>query len=129
MSALDWLTYLALAFVLGIAGQLVRVAIGLKKMHDKNIAGGQKTSFDPKKFWISIALGALAGLITAILKWDTANAPLQRDFIFTLMAAGYAGSDIIEGLIEQWTKPELEAEKINKINTLNDESLNYKLFK
>lgn len=105
MTALDWLAYLLLAFVLGSAGQLVRVAIGLKKLHDKNMLEGRKTPFDPKKFWISMALGALAGLVTAVAKWDGAHAQLQPDFIFTLMAAGYAGSDIIEGLIERWTKP------------------------
>lgn len=104
MAAIDWLSYLTLAFVLGIAGQLVRVAIGLKKMHDKSLAGDHKVVFDAKKFWVSIALGALAGVITAIGKWDGANGPIGQEFVFTLMAAGYAGSDIIEGLVERWTK-------------------------
>ncbi len=103
MAAIDWLAYLTLAFLLGIAGQLVRVSIGLKKLHDKNLAEGRKTPFDPKKFWISIALGALAGMMVAIAKWG-GGSTIQPDFIFTLMAAGYAGSDIIEGLIEGWTK-------------------------
>ena len=49
-------------------------------------------------------LGALAGAITAIAKWESATQLLQPDFMFTLMAAGYAGSDIVEGLIERWTK-------------------------
>lgn len=104
MAAIDWLSYLTLAFLLGTAGQLVRVAIGLKKMHDKSLAGGERVPFDGKKLWVSIALGALAGLITAIWKWDGANGPFGQEFIFTLMAAGYAGSDIIEGLVERWTR-------------------------
>jgi len=70
MSAFEWLTYLLLAFALGTAGQLVRVAVGFKKMHDKNLATNTKTTFDPKKFWTSIILGAMAGLITAVVKWQ-----------------------------------------------------------
>ena len=103
MTASEWLTYLLLAFALGTAGQLVRVAVGFKKMHDRNLAANTKTAFDPKKFWTSIVLGAMAGLITAVVKWE-GNSQIDPDFIFTLMAAGYAGSDIIEGLIEGWTK-------------------------
>ena len=104
MSAFEWLTYLLLAFALGTAGQLVRVAVGFKKMHDKNLATNTKTTFDSKKFWTSIVLGAMAGLVTAVVKWQ-GNSQIDPDFIFTLMAAGYAGSDIIEGLIENGMKP------------------------
>ncbi|WP_287597524.1 hypothetical protein [Thermomonas sp.] len=99
MSAFDWITYLVLAFGLGVAGQLVRVAVGFKKMHERNLALSEKTKFDHKKFWTSIVLGAMAGLITAIAKWK-GNSQIDPEFIFTLMAAGYAGSDIIEGLID-----------------------------
>ena len=105
MNAAEWISYLALAFMLGMAGQLVRVAIGLKKLHDKNSSEGRKTAFDQKKFWISVVLGGLAGLITAISTWDAHKMILERDFILSLMAAGYAGSDLIEGLIEKWVKP------------------------
>ena len=108
MSAFEWLTYLLLAFGLGSAGQLVRVAVGFKKMHDKNLATGLKTTFDQKKFWTSIVLGAMAGLITAVVKWQ-GSSQIDPDFIFTLMAAGYAGSDIIEGLIENGIKPTTKA--------------------
>lgn len=99
MSAFDWITYLILAFGLGIAGQLVRVGVGFKKMHDKALASGEKTPFDHKKFWTSIVLGALAGTITAIAKWK-GTSQIEPEFIFTLMVAGYAGSDIVEGFIE-----------------------------
>ena len=48
MSAFEWLTYLLLAFGLGTSVQLVRVAVGFKKMHDKNLATNTKTRFDQK---------------------------------------------------------------------------------
>ncbi len=108
MPAFEWLTYLVLAFGLGVGGQLVRVAVGFKKMHDKNLATGIKTEFDSKKFWTSIILGAMAALITAVIKWK-GDSQVDPDFIFTLMAAGYAGSDIIEGLIENGIKPGVKA--------------------
>ncbi|THT98709.1 hypothetical protein E9531_13565 [Lampropedia puyangensis] len=104
MDALGWLAYLCLAFFVGACGQLVRVAVGLKKLHDKNASAGTKTPFDAKKFWISIVLGALAALLTAILQWSDQMQSIDREYIFTLMAAGYAGSDIIEGLMDRWSK-------------------------
>ena len=72
-------------------------------MHDRNLAENIKTKFDHKKFWTSIVLGAMAGLVTAIAKWK-GDSQIDPEFIFTLMAAGYAGSDIIEGLIENGLK-------------------------
>jgi hypothetical protein len=104
MSPVDWISYLALALMLGVAGQLARVAMGLKKLHDKNVSDGGKTSFDPKKFWISIALGGLAGMLAGLVAWDESTRLLQRETLLSLMAAGYAGSDLLEGLIERWTK-------------------------
>ncbi|MCK9538410.1 hypothetical protein [Dokdonella sp.] len=104
MTASAWLWYLTFAFVLGAFGQLIRVAIGLKKLSEKNASRDEKTPFDPKKFWISMVLGALAAVITAVVQWNGAADDLDRDFVFTMMAAGYAGSDIIEGLIARWTK-------------------------
>lgn len=102
MTALEWLSYLLLAFVLGAAGQLVRVAVGLKKLHDKNTAQGVKTPFDARKLWISLALGALAGMMVAISQWSrVGGTTLPPEFLLTIMASGYAGSDIIEGLIEK----------------------------
>lgn len=105
MSSVDWISYLALALMLGVAGQLARVAIGLKKLHEKNQSAGFKTSFDPKKFWISIALGGLAGMLAGLAVWDESMRLLQRETLLSLMAAGYAGSDLLEGLIERWLKP------------------------
>lgn len=107
MSAAEWINYIILASMLGVAGQLIRVAIGLKKLHDKNSSEGKKTPFDSKKFWISIVLGGLAGLLTSIGAWDPSRETLDREFLASLMAAGYAGSDIIEGMIEKWTKPNM----------------------
>lgn len=100
MTAPEWLAYLLLAFFLGAAGQLLRVAVGLKKLHEKNAAPGIRIPFDARKLWISLALGALAGMIVALAQWKQANGVvLSPDFLLTLMASGYAGSDIIEGLM------------------------------
>lgn len=100
MSAGEWLCYVALALLLGTAGQLVRVGVGFKKLHDQHLAKGDPVPFDAQKFWTSIVLGAAAGLLTALVKWK-GSATIELNFIFTLMAAGYAGSDIVEGLIDK----------------------------
>jgi len=104
MNPTEWISYLLLALMLGVAGQLARVGVGLKKLHEKNQLAGKKTPFDPRKFWISIALGGLASLVTAILIWEGSARSLDRELLLSLMAAGYAGSDILEGLVERWTR-------------------------
>lgn len=101
MSAQEWLIYLTLAFGLGVLGQIFRVGVGIKKMFDKNPGGAIKEDFNANKLLISLALGAAAAVITAAIRWEPSTQTLDKEFMFTLMAAGYAGSDIIEGLIER----------------------------
>lgn len=104
MSAMAWLTYICLALVMGGLGQLVRVAVGLKKLRDSNALKGVPTPFDNKKFWISMVLGSLAGMVAAIAAWDASEPLLSREFLMMIVAAGYSGSDLIEGIIEKWVK-------------------------
>lgn len=104
MDALGWLAYLGLALMVGACGQLVRVAVGLKKLRDKNAAEGTKTAFDAKRFWISMVLGAFAAVLAALFQSGGETHAMDRDFIFTLLVAGYAGSDFIEGFMGRQAK-------------------------
>jgi hypothetical protein len=58
--------------------------------------------FDPVQFWISIGLGLVAGAAAAI----TMSEPtIGKSFVVTCAAAGYAGSDFLEGLISKGASP------------------------
>lgn len=101
MNAAEWIDYLGLALMLGVAGQLARFTVGMKKLHDKAADDGKKVPFDNRKFWLSIVLGGLAGLLAAVGIWEPDKATLDREFLLMIMAAGYAGSDFVEGIIER----------------------------
>ena len=97
MTANDWLVIVAFGSMFGALGQLVRAVPGLKKMM-ADPAG----KFDAMRFIISLMLGAVAGALAAILlvsKNSLFLANLNTQVIFTLMGAGYAGSDFIEGFM------------------------------
>lgn len=80
---------LALLFGLGVLGQGVRVVLGLRKW----IAdGARRDQFDWRITVTSLVLGGAAGAVTGLV--DTAP--------ITVMAAGYAGSDAIEGLFAKY---------------------------
>lgn len=92
--------------LLGIAGQGLRVMVGIKKVSDtskaKNIQ--LKNLLDPQRIFISLLIGFLAGAIALIILAGfnpvflfAAN---TRQNIFAIIAAGYAGTDFIEGLMK-----------------------------
>ena len=99
---LDWLLILALGLGAGAAGQLVRVVIGLKKAGEAAARGNRLLAdvFDAPKLWISLMLGALAGMVAAI-GIVPAGLQLTREAVLGLLAAGYTGSDFIEGALQR----------------------------
>ncbi len=114
MSASDWITLIILGGLLGAIGQMLRVVVGLKKLRDK--AAETKTSFVETfvaselvlSLMIGFAAGALAG-IAAHATQDTAVEANRLDlddirakFLFGIMAAGYAGTDFIEGIAKKY---------------------------
>ena len=104
--------YLAAA-ALGAFGQSIRGALGLMK----NYRETRKFGFDRAFFLASIALGAMSGLLGALVYdlpgtspgalsyEDLAN---DRNFLLMGIAAGYFGADVIEGVLGRYApgKPE-----------------------
>lgn len=89
-----------------MAGQLIRVVIGLKKANDEATAENKtiKETFDTSRLVISILIGFVAGVLAMVslttfkddfLKTDT------KKTIMALIAAGYAGTDFIEGFMKK----------------------------
>jgi hypothetical protein len=94
------LSALVLAGVLGMIGQSVRAVVGLKKMNDDALSSAVSASdlFIASRLVTSEIIGFIVGVITAfsmdINKLVTIN---NTQLLLGIVAAGYAGTDVIEG--------------------------------
>lgn len=92
--------------VLGMLGQAARVIVGMKKAMDeaaqKNVA--DSSVIDGRRLVISLVIGFAAGGLgaLAILRPDAA---VTTETLLGLAAAGYAGTDFIEGFIKRQHLP------------------------
>jgi hypothetical protein len=93
------LTMILLASILGMAGQVVRFIAGLRK----SASGSTKAIsevIDNKQMLlgllISLIVGGVAGVLASI---NMTGKPLDNSVIIAFLAAGYAGTDLIEGFI------------------------------
>jgi hypothetical protein len=94
------LAYIVLASIMGMAGQLFRVIVGLKKASDAK--PGVKTAdlFVGTQFLISLGIAAIVGAVAGVLAAVTTNNyDVTQATYFTYIAAGYAGTDFIEGFV------------------------------
>ena len=95
------LMYIIVGAFLGAVGQGIRVIIGVKKAHEKpiNMNKEMKEWLDLKRLLVSLIIGAIAGCLGAIVLLGTA---VNREFLLGLVAAGYAGTDFIEGIMRSY---------------------------
>jgi hypothetical protein len=105
MTATDWITGLLLGGLLGMLGQGIRIIVGLKKLNEE--ASLQGTSFSSKfqgsRLGLSLLIGFIAGGLAVIGYAETPGFKSPtRELIVTLLAAGYAGTDFIEGFIRKY---------------------------
>lgn len=99
MDAYGALTYVVLGSFLGAVGQGARAIIGIKKEFETASLSQKewKDWFDLKELMLSLMIGAIAGSFGAVLLLGSA---IDREFLLTLIAAGYAGADFIEGFMK-----------------------------
>lgn len=105
MTIIDWITQLAFGGILGVLGQSIRVVPGLKKVNDAAHTKGVrfKDMFEASQFMLSLLIGFVAGAIAILAISDSAQLlKPTREMIVSLMGAGYAGSDFIEGFIKKY---------------------------
>lgn len=93
--------YILLGAFLGVVGQSARVIVGLKKRSDEASLQGKemKDWFDSKTLIISLIIGAFAGSLGAISLLDK-EIIINKEYLLTLIAIGYAGTDFIEGFMK-----------------------------
>jgi hypothetical protein len=99
LSAVQWLHILGLGALLGAAGQVVRMIVGLKKLAEaaKDASRSTADCIEPSRMVVSIVIGATAGALASI----GVREPATEAQLFTLAAAGYSGADFIEGLTQR----------------------------
>jgi hypothetical protein len=103
MSTITWLQIAAVGIVFGAAGQLARTIVGFKKLYD--FTDGVTPAFslvDGMRLFVSIAIGGVAGLFAAV-SVITNVADVSTQQLLGIAAAGYAGSDFIEGFVTRFS--------------------------
>lgn len=103
MDTTQTLTFVALGALLGVAGQGLRAAIGIKKeMEDpKNAGKSVKDWFNTKELVVSFILGGVAGILAALTQYDP-KVEITKNLLFGFVAAGYSGADFIGGIMKKW---------------------------
>ena len=89
--------------VIGAMGQFIRAMIGLYKLLMDDNRDTQK-EFNKFRFFLSIVLGACCGVLVSFIFEET----LRRNDVLLTIAAGYMGTDFIEGFLKK------QAETITK---------------
>jgi hypothetical protein len=95
------LPHLLLGALLGGVGQMIRALVGMKKLYEQAQASNQSIGhvFEPVRFFISLAIGATAGLLADLAFVESGAADLPREAPLLLVGAGYAGTDFLEGFL------------------------------
>ncbi len=113
IEATDLVTTIVLAGgLMGMLGQGLRSAIGLKKLKDSAGDNGAlfTARFSASRFYTSLFIGFLAGALTAFLMSEpTMKLTLSKEVLIGLMAAGYAGTDTLEGLANKFIPGSVQA--------------------
>lgn len=91
--------YVVLGAILGAVGQGTRAIVGIKKRSDQAAVKNEemKEWFDLNRLLFSLVIGAIAGSFAAVFLVGT---EVDQECLLGLIAAGYAGTDFIEGVIE-----------------------------
>lgn len=107
MGESELLMQILLGGLLGMLGQGIRIAVGLKKTNERAGAEGKafRDVFDGRLMLVSLLLGFVAGALAIILLSEEVAPPDgsgHRDFLLGIVAAGYMGTDFIEGFIKKY---------------------------
>jgi hypothetical protein len=102
----DLILQILLGGLLGILGQGIRIIVGLKKLNTGNVTktlnNDDTEGFSASRLLLSIFIGFIAGAIALLIRGADATPAGKTEFIFTIMAAGYSGTDFIEGVFNTY---------------------------
>ncbi|MEO8711904.1 MAG: hypothetical protein ABI405_07275 [Parafilimonas sp.] len=115
--------------LLGMLGQGIRIAVGLKKFIDTNTAkvaqGKEPEEFKPGRMVISIFIGFVAGALGMIVKGASLsnNGDYSTESIITIIAVGYSGADFIEGVFNTYISKLSPQKQEQSTDTKKDQPL------
>ena len=113
MNTEQTLLNLLLCGLLGLIGQGIRVIVGLKKLREEaaQLTAGEPPEtgipttkavyddlFDSRKLWLSLFIGFIAGCLASLARTDP---EFTKDVQLAIIAAGYSGTDFIEGVFKK----------------------------
>ncbi len=106
MSVTTAIMLILLGGILGMVGQGIRTIIGLKKLHDEAVKLQKKFTelFTPSALWTGLFIGFVAGVLAMFGSAGFDAEVIDKNTMMTVMAAGYAGTDFIEGFIKKYLK-------------------------
>jgi hypothetical protein len=102
MTPIQWLEIVALGIIFGALGQGARTIVLIKKLKDyADDANSSTALIDGIRLLISFGIGGVAGAFAAVTLITDFTKAVQLEQLFTIAAAGYTGSDFIEGFISR----------------------------
>jgi len=105
MTPTDWITIILLGAIMGMVGQGIRILPGLKKLRDRVTVENQRWSdeFRTSTLVYSLFMGSVAGIIAIFaLSDEEGKIAINKELLTGLMAAGYAGTDFVEGFSKKY---------------------------
>ena len=103
------LVTLLLGGLMGLLGQGARAVVGLKGMVDEANAQNLSASdlFQAARLLTSLFIGFLAGLAAALISMRSGIVAPTWDALLGFAAAGYLGTDFLEGFISKYLTPDV----------------------
>ncbi|HVP07573.1 MAG TPA: hypothetical protein VMS71_06990 [Candidatus Acidoferrum sp.] len=118
MDASQWMQTILFGGILGMLGQGIRVIVGLKKVNDQASQARRAFGelFETSSLLVSLLIGFVAGslAVIGISSGDTGVKP-DKQMVLTLLGAGYAGADFVEGFVKKYMPS--EAGKVQSTET------------
>jgi hypothetical protein len=89
---------IVLCGIMGLVGQGIRAAVGLKSAATLNASeAGQQTVFNAAYLFVSLMIGFITGVLAG-LALNPGLAAMDPKTLLGILAAGYAGTDFIENI-------------------------------
>jgi hypothetical protein len=102
MTPIQWLEIVVLGIIFGGLGQGARTIVGIKKLNDyADDTNPLSALIDGIRLLISFGIGGVAGAFAAVTLITDFTKSVPAEQLFAIAAAGYSGSDFIEGFISR----------------------------
>lgn len=101
MNIQTWITLILFGGLLGALGQGLRSVVGLKKLRDSvgDDSAAYADAFSASRLIVTVFVGFVTGALTVLTFSDQLQAmSASKEMVLSVIAAGYAGTDTIEGL-------------------------------